>query len=52
MNNITIILNSLVAMNPLTGDINLAWIIPAGAVSLILIILLVVFGKKRPPSDD
>ena len=52
MHNLAIILNSLTAANPMTGDINLAWIIPAGAVSLILIILLAVFGKKRPPSDD
>jgi len=53
MNNLYIILSSLIAAgySPVTGD-NIMWIIPAAAVSLILIILLVIFGKKRPPRDD
>ncbi len=37
--------------NPLTGDTNYFWLIPAGGVALILVILLVILGKKKPPNE-
>ena len=56
MNYYNIILNSfiaqLTAVSPLTGDVNLFWIIPAGAICLILVVLLVIFGKKRTKDED
>ena len=37
--------------NPLTGDTNYFWLLPAAGVALILVILLVILGKKKPPND-
>ena|GEM_PF-5695122 len=43
-----IILNLIAILNPMTSDsTNFIWLIPVAAVSLILLVLLVVLGKKR-----
>ena len=53
MNINSLLLTSLAAAySPLTGDVNLFWIVPAGAVCLILVVLLILFGKKRSNNDD
>ncbi len=52
MNNLLMLMTSVIAANPTTGDTGFTWIIPVAAISLLLVVLLVIFGKKRPPSDD
>jgi hypothetical protein len=44
----SMLLNLLTVLSPMTSDsTNFVWLIPVAAVSLILLVLLVVLGKKR-----